>query len=98
MAMIVGPPTNDGVELRYQMAGCGLLVRLHDVPDVPKEGVHLLRGGFNEEFPRVLPDVLSQEIDTVLDVSDMGFCLGKLQTTFVEKVEFIPIKPLVARA
>ena len=55
--MIVGPPTNDGVELRYQMAGCGLLVRLHDVPDVPKEGVHLLRGGFNEEFPRVLPDV-----------------------------------------
>ena len=86
MAMIVGPPTNDGVELRYQMAGCGLLVRLHDVPEVPKEGVHLLRGGFHEEFPRVLPDVLSQEIETVLDVSDMGFCLGELQTTFVEKV------------
>ena len=41
MAMIVGPPTNDGVELRYQMAGCGLLVGLHDVPEVPKEGVHI---------------------------------------------------------
>jgi hypothetical protein len=86
MAMIGGPPTNDGVELRYQMAGCGLLVRLHDVPDVPKEGVHILWGGFNEEFPRILPHMLSQEIASVLDRRDMGFCLGELQTTFVEKV------------
>jgi hypothetical protein len=86
MAMIVGPSTNDGVELRYQMAGCGLLVGLHDVPEVPKEGVHILWGGFDKEFPRVFPDILSQEIETVLDVGDMGFCLGELQTTFVEKV------------
>ena len=86
MVMIVGPPTNDGVKLRYQMAGCGLLVGLHDVPDVPKEGVHLLRGGFYEQFPRVLPDVLAQEIEAVLDVGNMGFRLRKLQTTFVEKV------------
>jgi hypothetical protein len=86
MAMIVGPPTNDGVELRYQMAGCGLLVGLHEVPEVPKEGVHILRGGFDEEFSRVLPDVLPQEIEAVRDKRDMGFCLGELQTTFVEKV------------
>ena len=43
-------------------------------------------GRVHEEFPRVLPDMLSQEIEAVLDVGDMGFRLGKLQTTFVEKV------------
>ena len=86
MAMRVGPPTNDGVELRYQMAGCGLLVGLHDVPEVPKEGVHMLRGGVYEQFPRVLPDVLAQEIEAVRNVGEMGFCLGELQTTFGEKV------------
>ena len=34
---------------------------------------------------RVLPDMLSQEIEAVLEVGDMGFRLG-VQTTFVEKV------------
>src|SRR5215471_15091989 len=86
VAMLVGPPPNDGVELRYQIARRGLLIGLHDMPEVPEEWAHILRGGFNEEFPRVFPDMLSQEVEAVLDVRDMGFCLGKLQTTFVEKV------------
>ena len=86
VAMIVGPPPNDGVELRYQIACRGLLVGLHDMPEVPEACVHMLRGGFHEEFPRVLPDMLSQEIEPVRDMRDMGFCLGKLKTTFAEKV------------
>jgi len=36
--------------------------------------------------------MLSQEVEAMLDVGDMGFCLGKLQTTFVEKVELFPNK------
>src|SRR5712691_11129132 len=86
MAMRVGPPANDGVELRSQMACRGLLVGLHDMPEVPEECVHMLRGGFHEEFPRVLPDMLSQEIAPALDMRDRGFCLGKLKTPFAEKV------------
>src|SRR6266446_8646464 len=86
VAMIVGPPTNDRVELRYQTACRSLLVGLHDMPEVPEECAHMLRGGFNEEFPRVLPDMLSQEIEPARDMRDMGFRLGELQTTFAEKV------------
>jgi hypothetical protein len=86
MAMIVGPPANDGVELRYQIACRGLLVGLHDMPDVPEECVHILRGGFNEEFPRVLPDMLAQEIEAGLNVGDMGFRLGELKATHAEKL------------
>ena len=41
VVVIVGPAANHGVELRYQMARCGLLVRLHDLPDVPLPVGHI---------------------------------------------------------
>jgi hypothetical protein len=86
MAMIVGPSAYNRVELRYQIACRGLLVGLHEVPEVPKECVYILRGGFDEEFPRVLPDMLAQEIEAGLNVGDMGFRLGELKATHAEKL------------
>jgi hypothetical protein len=52
VAMRVGPPANDGVELRYQIPCRGLLVGLHDMPEVPEECSHILRGGFDDSNSR----------------------------------------------
>ena len=86
MAVIVGPAPDHRVELGYQIDRGGLLVRLHDFPDVPQECFDLLSGWFDKEFTSVLPDVLSQKIEAVLDVGNVGFLRGEFQSAFAEKV------------
>jgi hypothetical protein len=68
------------------MAGRGLLVGLHEVPEVPKDGVHMLRGGLDEECPRVLPDLVAQASAAVLDGGARGCRLRALQAARVEQL------------
>jgi hypothetical protein len=73
MPVIVGPTPDEGVELGYQRCGCGLFVDLHDLPDFPEECLHILPGGFDQKFSRVLTYMLAQKIEAVLNVRDAGF-------------------------
>src|SRR6266699_451109 len=70
MAVIVGPAPDHRIELGYQLGRCGLLVCLHDLPDFPEECFDILPGWFDEELTSVLPHMLSQKIEAVLNVRD----------------------------
>src|SRR5262245_63385164 len=50
VAVIVGPSPDDGVELGYQMPSGGLLVRLHDLPDMTVECADILSVWFDDEL------------------------------------------------
>ena len=87
VAVIVRPPAYHRVELGDQMASCGLFVRLHDLPDVPEEGVHSLAGWFDQQFSSLLAHMLAQEIEAVLDRGEVGFCRRKFQPSFAQKLD-----------
>src|SRR5262245_47560726 len=86
MAMIVGPAPVHRVELGYQMGRGSLLVRLHDFPDFPQECFDILSGWLDKERTNVLPYVLSQKIEAVLDVRHAGFFRGEFESAFAEKL------------
>jgi hypothetical protein len=48
VAVIVRPPANHRIELGDQIASCGLLVRLDNLPDVPEECFDMLAGWFDQ--------------------------------------------------
>ena len=80
--VIVGPAPNHGVELGDQIRRCGLLIGLHDLPDLAEECLDILSGGFDQKFTRVLTYILAQKIEAVLDVCDAGFLRRQFQTAF----------------
>jgi len=53
VTVIVRPPAYHRVELGDQMASRGLLVRLHNLPDVPEECLSILAGWFDNQFPSI---------------------------------------------
>jgi hypothetical protein len=54
VAVRVCPPANHGIELGNQLASRGLLVCLHDFPDVPEECFDILAGWFDQQFSSLL--------------------------------------------
>ena len=46
----------------------------------------MLAGRFDEQFPRVLAEMLSQEIEAVLNRGEVGFRWRKFQPAFAQKL------------
>src|SRR6266581_3812298 len=86
VAVRVCPPANHGMKVGNQLARRGLLVRLHHFPHVPEESLCMLAGRFDEQFPRVLAEMLSQEIEAVLKRGEVGFRWRKFQPAFAQKL------------
>src|SRR5438874_13354569 len=47
---------------------------------------YILAGRFDEQFPRVLAEMLSQEIEAVLNRGEVGFRRRQCQPSFAEKL------------
>src|SRR5215813_3864230 len=73
VTVIVRPPAYHGVELGDQIPSRGLLMRLHHFPDVPEKCFHILAGWCDDQFPRILAEMLAQEIEAVLNRGEVGF-------------------------
>jgi hypothetical protein len=77
VAMILRPPTNDGIEQQDQSSRRQRLVLLDDLPQLFQVSMHILLRWFNQQF--VLPSrfvlayILAQEIEPVLNVGNAGF-------------------------
>ena len=55
--------------------------------DVLQEGFDILLGRLDEQFPvGISAHVLSEEIEAVLHMRDLGFLVGELQTAFLQEV------------
>jgi len=78
------PSTKPWVELGDEMASRGWLVRLHHLPDMPEEGVPILAGWLDAQLPRLLAEVLSQEIEAVRNRSAGGFRRRQFQSARAE--------------
>ena len=51
MPVIASPSANQRIELANEITSCGLFVRLEERPRFVQEGVHILLGWRNEQFP-----------------------------------------------
>ena len=72
MPVIIGPSPNFRVSLSDQISGCGLLVVFDDFSDAFQKGMDVLSRGGDEQLPLVLAEMLSEKIETILNVSDEG--------------------------
>ena len=86
VAVIIGPAPDDGVELVNQVAGCGLFVGVDDCLRFGQERFDALAGRFDEELAVVLAYVLSQEVESVVDVGYPGLFWGQFQASFLQKL------------
>ena len=77
VAMILRPPTNDGIEQQDQSSRRQRLVLLDDLPQLFQVGMHILLRWFDEQFVLlsrfVLAYILAQEIEPVLNMGNAGF-------------------------
>jgi hypothetical protein len=83
MPVIVGPTSNEGVELVYQCPGIYRFIRLYDVPNLVEECLDiLLRRRYQQLalFTRlVLAHMLAQEIKPVLNLREACLLLREFQ-------------------
>ena len=85
--MIVGPTPDFGVEFMDQIGGRHAQHGFDCLPDAAQEGLNILLGGLDEQFPvGIFAHVLSEEIKTFLHVGDDRLRGRKFQTSFLQKL------------
>src|SRR2546421_48887 len=82
----VGPAPYFGIECGNQPVGRGLFVRLDDLSDIRKERFDILFRRACEEFPVVLTDMLSEKVESLLNVRYLGFLFRELQASFAQTI------------
>src|SRR2546421_2406218 len=71
--MVVGPSSYDGIELSDQLSSRTLFVFFDDSSNLFQKRLHVLFGGCGQDHAMVvLTYMLSQEIETILDMGDDG--------------------------
>ena len=73
--VIVCPSLYFGVEQGYQSVGRCLLMSFDRFSDIRQERFHVLFRRASQQEPVILPDILSEKVETVRDVRDLGFLL-----------------------
>jgi len=85
--MIVGPAPDFGVEFMDQIGGRHAPRGFDCLPDAAQEGLNVLLGRLDEQFPvRLSAHVLSEEIKAVLHVRNDGLLRREFKTTFLQKL------------
>ena len=85
--MIVGPTPDFGVEFMDQIGGRHAQRGFDCLPDAAQEGLNVLLGRLDEQFPvGILAHVLSEEIKTFLHMGDDRLRRRKFQASFVQKL------------
>jgi len=70
--MVVGPTPNDRIQLTNQHALADRLVRADDSTDFLQEHVRVLLRRFHQWFAVVFAEVLSEEVEPLVNMSDAG--------------------------
>ena len=83
--MIIRPSANFGVELRYQPVCWSLFVVLNELSDVRKKRFHVFLRRASQKLSVVLTYILSEKVESVLNVRYGGFLFREFQTTFLEE-------------
>ena len=85
--MIVGPAPDGGVEFADQIGGRHAPRSSDYLPDAAQEGLNVLLGRLDEQFPvGILAHVLSEEIKTFLHVGDDRLRGRKFQPSLLQKL------------
>ena len=71
--MVVHPAPDDRVEQTNQVFLAGGFVRINDTSDFLQERVRVLLRRLNEQCATEFAEVLSEEVEPLLDVRDAGF-------------------------
>ena len=82
----VCPSPYCGIECGNQPVGRGLFVLLDDCSDVRQERFDVLFRWACKEFPLVLTDMWSENVDSVLNVRSLGFLFRAFQASFTKKI------------
>src|SRR5919199_6267366 len=85
MLVIIRPAANFGVELRYQPVRWSLFVGLNELSDVRKKRVHVFLRRTCEKLSVVLTDMLSEKVESVLNVRHGGFLWRECQAALLEE-------------
>jgi len=83
--VIVRPSLYFGVEQGYQSVGRCLLLSFDRFSDILQERFHVLFRRASKQEPVILPDILSEKVETVRDVRYRGFLLREFQSSFLEE-------------
>ena len=73
VSVIVRPSLYFGVEQGYQSVGRCLLMSFDRFSDILQERFHVLFRRASKQEPVILPDILSEKVETVRDVRYRGF-------------------------
>jgi hypothetical protein len=76
MSVIVGPPPDHGGETQEQVSGRDLRVGVKHGSHFFQKGVHVLLGRLGQIRAVVFPDRLSEQVESLVDMGDVGL-LGR---------------------
>ena len=82
----VCPSPYGGIACGNQPVGRGLFVLLDDFSDVRKERFHVLFRRACKAFPVVLASILSEKVESLLNVRYLGFLFRECQASFAQKI------------
>ena len=82
MPMVVRPSPNDRVEQANQVLLTRGFIRTDDAPDFLQERVRVLLRRRDEQFAVELAEMLSEEVEPLVDMRDAGFLGRELQAPF----------------
>ena len=82
VAMVISPTPNDGIELTYQVGLADAAPLTDQLPHLFQERMRVFLGGLDEQLSAILAQVLSEEVEPLLDVRDAGFLWRELQASF----------------
>src|SRR5262249_21154531 len=84
--MIVGPATNDGVQQANQRCLADGLVRIDDSSDFLQERVRVLLRWFHQWLAIVFAEVLSQEIEPLVNMGDASLVGGEREPSLLQEL------------
>ena len=86
MAMVVGPATNDWVELTDQVGLADSATLTNQLPHLVQESVRIFLGGLDKQLAAILAEILSEEVEPLFNMGDAGFLWRELQATVAHKL------------
>ena len=86
MPMVVRPSPNDRVEQANQVLLTRGFIRTDDAPDFLQERVRVLLRRRDEQFAVELAEMLSEEVEPLINMRDAGFLWRELQTPFAKEL------------
>ena len=86
VAMIIHPSPDHRVELTDQFHLAEPPTLAGELPHLDQEVMRVLLGGLDEQLAAIFPEVLSEEVEPVVDMGDAGFLGRELQAPVAQEL------------